>query len=193
MRLTLHTLICCCCVLTAVMPQVRSIALRKRFKGRLATKRDVSTVLVGPPQQGGDAKPELADSSLPFNIRRRRSPSKTSGCFLFSCSYHELIHRLSQMHDNDKKVASAPKDKMKSIGRRRRRDTDEPPDARATGPEEIACWVRLLSTDKDQGKASLDESLGRTRSDLGRPGKRCQTALPTKEDGGNDDKVSGRK
>ncbi|XP_068507302.1 uncharacterized protein admb [Syngnathus scovelli] len=188
MRLALHTLVCCCCVLTAVMPQARSIALRKRFKGRLAMKRDVSPVLIGAPQQGGEPKMEWADSSLPFNIRRRRAPSKTSGCFLFSCSYHELIHRLSQMHDNDKKVASAPKDKMNSIGRRRRRGTDEPTEAPAprSGPEEIACWVCLLSADKDPGKASLDESLGRTPSEAERPRPTRQAllaALPTKEDG----------
>ncbi|XP_061630431.1 uncharacterized protein LOC133478409 isoform X2 [Phyllopteryx taeniolatus] len=168
MRLALRTLLCCC-VLTAVMPLMRSAVVRKRFKGRLQMKRDAAgEVHTGLPQQGGDARTELSASSLFFNIRRRRSPSKTSGCFLFSCAYHDLLHRLSQMHDNDKKVPTAPKDKMLSIGRRRR-STEDPMDAPTpqTMTEGIPCWVCLLTTDKD--KSSLVKSLGRTQSVEGWP------------------------
>ncbi|XP_077374203.1 uncharacterized protein LOC144016755 [Festucalex cinctus] len=172
MRLAMRTLICCC-VLTAVMPLVRSAAVKKRFKGRLQMKRDTAgEVQMEAPQQAGDANTESPASSLLLTIRRRRSPSKTSGCFLFSCSYNDLIHRLSQMHDNDKKVATAPKDKMNAIGRRRRRSTDaDLTDAPTpqTRLAQIPCWVCVLTTDKDQDKSSVGESLGRSQSEEGRP------------------------
>ncbi|XP_077424209.1 uncharacterized protein LOC144053540 [Vanacampus margaritifer] len=175
MRLALRTLICCC-VLTAVMPLVRSAAVKKRFKGRLQMKRDTAgEVQTEAPQQGGDTKTESPTSSLLLTIRRRRSPSKTSGCFLFSCSYHDLIHRLSQMHDNDKKLPKAPEDKMNSIGRRRR-STGDPTDAPTPQTRQIPCWVCLLTTDKDQDKSSLGESLGRTQSEEGRPRPTQQAA-----------------
>uniref|UniRef100_A0A3Q2Y923 Adrenomedullin n=1 Tax=Hippocampus comes TaxID=109280 RepID=A0A3Q2Y923_HIPCM len=125
MRLTLRTLVCCC-VLIAVMPLVRSALLGYK-------KTDARRILGRPPACQQELKRlHLFFCRLLLNIRRRRSPSKTSGCFLFSCSYHDLIHRLSQMHDNNKKVPNAPKDKMSSIGRRRRRGADEPTDRSVT-------------------------------------------------------------
>nr|XP_057931674.1 uncharacterized protein admb isoform X2 [Doryrhamphus excisus] len=118
MRLGLQTLLCCC-VLTAVLPLVRSATtelstgMKKRLKVRLLsqmTREAAGDVHIRPSQQGGDAQVEKSpSSSLLPNIRRRRSTlSKTSGCFLFTCAYHDLIHRLHQIHDFDQRVVSAP-------------------------------------------------------------------------------------
>ncbi|XP_077453616.1 uncharacterized protein LOC144071960 [Stigmatopora argus] len=155
MRLALRTLLCCC-MLTAMMSVVRSAAVRKKVKGRLQTNKRVAAqeFPLRPPQQGGYTQIQPSASSMLVSTRSRRSPSKTSGCYLFSCSYHDLIYRLSKMHERDKKLTTAPPHKMKSIGRRRRRNAETPTDVPAP---RIPCWVCLLASDRDKS------SLGRTQ------------------------------
>ncbi|XP_077567456.1 uncharacterized protein admb [Stigmatopora nigra] len=161
MRLALRTLLCCC-MLTAMMSVVRSAAIRKRVKGRLQTNKRVvaQEFPLRPTQHGGDTQIQSTTPSILISTRRRRSPSKTSGCFLFSCSYHDLIYRLSQMHERDKKLTTAPTHKMKSIGRRRRQSAETPTTVPAP---QIPCWVCLLSSDRDK------KSPGRTQDEENPP------------------------
>lgn len=140
MRLALHTVICCC-VFTTVLPLVKgateelNTSLKKRFRvcPQRRMKRDqhssletaneqLSDILVGP-QQDGDANIVLIPSSIWVKIRPRRSASsKSSGCFLVTCSYHDLISQLYQFNNTQRQV-KAPDEKIGSrgYGRRRRR------------------------------------------------------------------------
>ncbi|XP_061898831.1 uncharacterized protein LOC133646921 isoform X2 [Entelurus aequoreus] len=174
MRLDLQTLVCCC-VLTAVLPLTRSSSaepstgMKRRLKVRLLSqlkKETAGEVHIGPSGQGGDTQvARTPSSSSPLNIRPKRSTlSKTSGCFLFTCAYHDLIHRLHQIRDFDEREVSAPEAKMRSTGYGRRRRspsqpeaggvpgrtadaTPEPQTADATGNP---CCVCLLTADEDK-------------------------------------------
>ncbi|KAF7648763.1 hypothetical protein LDENG_00152270 [Lucifuga dentata] len=139
MRFAMQTLICCC-IFMLVLPLVRGAArdlntsLKKRFRVWLQSRmrRDLcSRVTVSKrcpdlhvePQQGQDAESLTPPSSIQL-IRSRRSvttSSKSPGCVLVTCSYHDLIHRL-HLFNNKHKEASAPEEKIgfKGYGRRRR-------------------------------------------------------------------------
>ncbi|XP_076590291.1 pro-adrenomedullin [Chaetodon auriga] len=144
MRLTLHTVICCC-VFTTILPLVKgakgdlNTSLKKRFRVWLQSrmKRDLRNSLVTAnqehsdthvgTQQDGNAKAVSPPSSFELNIRPRRSTSsKSSGCVLVTCAYHDLLHRLHQINQWQKE-ASAPERKMgsKGYGRRRRRSLQD--------------------------------------------------------------------
>ncbi|XP_035809500.2 pro-adrenomedullin [Amphiprion ocellaris] len=144
MRLSLHTVICCC-VFTTVLPPVKgatgepSASLKKRFRVWLQShmKRDLRNSLVPAneqdshihvgPQQDRDAKDP---SSFGLNIRHKRS----SGCFLSTCYYQTLVDQLNKINDKRKDV-SAPPIKMgsKGYGRRRRSILDVSQFALQTG------------------------------------------------------------
>lgn len=137
MRLALHTVICCC-VFTMVLPLVKGAtgdfnsSPKKRFRVWMQSRmrRDLrnsvetaseqySDIHMGP-QQDGNAKTVSLSSSFGLNIRPRRSTStKSSGCVLFTCSYHDLLHRLHQI--SQQKDANAPENKISSKGYGRRR------------------------------------------------------------------------
>ncbi|XP_026030844.1 uncharacterized protein admb isoform X1 [Astatotilapia calliptera] len=136
MRLSLHTIICCC-VFTTVLPLVKgatgetNASLRKRSRVWLQShmKRDLRSRLVtgddqhfGGPQQDRLAKTLPTPSSFGPNIRSRRSTSSQSGCLLITCIYHDLFYRLSLTKKNAQTDTTAPKSKMGpgGFGRRRR-------------------------------------------------------------------------
>ncbi|XP_031587743.1 pro-adrenomedullin [Oreochromis aureus] len=136
MRLFLHTIICCC-VFTTVLPLVKgargetNTSLRKRSRVWLQShmKRDLRSRLVtgddqyfSGPQQDRLAKTLPTPSSFGLNIRSRRSTSSQSGCFLITCIYHDLFHRLVQIKKNEKTDTTAPTSKIgrNGYGRRRR-------------------------------------------------------------------------
>ncbi|XP_041853459.1 pro-adrenomedullin [Melanotaenia boesemani] len=136
MRLCLHTVICCC-VFTTVLPPVTgataepNATLRKRYRvwlqshvkrdlpnGSVATNVQTSDILDGS-LQGAKALP--SPPSFGLNVRLKRSSSKQTGCFLATCVYHEMVHRI---HESQKvKDCTAPEEKMgkNGYGRRRRR------------------------------------------------------------------------
>ncbi|KAE8296744.1 ADM Adrenomedullin [Larimichthys crocea] len=139
MRLTLHTVICCC-VFTTVLPLVKgatgelNTSLKKRFKVWLQSrmKRDLdnslgtsseqcSDIHVGP-QQDGSSITDSPPSSFGLNVRSRRSTSsKSSGCALVTCIYHDLVHRLHQVNSEvEKPTAPEIKISPKGYGRKRR-------------------------------------------------------------------------
>ncbi|XP_071347180.1 pro-adrenomedullin isoform X2 [Trachinotus anak] len=138
MRLALHTVICCC-VFTMVLPLVKGAtgelnsSLKKRFKVWLQSrmKRDLGNSLVTAnekyseihvgPQQGENAKTVSPLLSFGLKIRNRRSSSKASGCVLGTCVFHDLIHQLHKMSNNDQKEANAPASKISCTGYGRRR------------------------------------------------------------------------
>ncbi|XP_061780748.1 uncharacterized protein admb isoform X1 [Nerophis lumbriciformis] len=174
MRLDLQTLVCCC-VLTAVLPLTRSSSaqpstgMKRRLKVRLLSqmkKETAGEVPIEPSSQGGDTQvARTPSSSSLLNIRPRRSTlSKTSGCFLFTCAYHDLIHRLHQIRDFDQRAVSAPQGKMGSTGYGRRRRSLSQQEA-GRGPGRTAgatpgpqtadaagnpCCVCLLTADEDK-------------------------------------------
>ncbi|XP_041795382.1 pro-adrenomedullin [Chelmon rostratus] len=140
MRLTLHTVICCC-VFTTVLPLVKgakgdlNTSLKKRYRVWLQSrvKRDLRNSLVTANeecsdthvglQQDSNAKVVSPPSSFELNIRPRRSTSsKSSGCALVTCAYQDLLHQLHQINQWQKKT-TAPERKIgsKGYGRRRRR------------------------------------------------------------------------
>ncbi|KAG7221088.1 hypothetical protein INR49_017529 [Caranx melampygus] len=139
MRLALHTVICCC-VFTMVLPLGKgstedlNSSLKKRFKEWLQThmKRDLGNILMTADekysdmhvglQQGDSAKMSPPPLSIGLKIRPRRSTSKASGCALGTCVYHDLIHKLHKIHNDDQKEPKAPTKKIgcKGYGRRRR-------------------------------------------------------------------------
>ncbi|TDH09940.1 hypothetical protein EPR50_G00091320 [Perca flavescens] len=138
MKLVLHTVICCC-VFTTVLPLVKdatgqiNTSLKKRLRVWLQSriKRDLCNSLLTANEQHSDVGPQQdkiaknvsPPSSFGLNIRRRRSTStKSSGCVLVTCSYHDLLYRLHQIN-NKQKEANAPENKLGSTGygRRRRR------------------------------------------------------------------------
>ncbi|XP_051238786.1 uncharacterized protein admb [Dicentrarchus labrax] len=137
MRFALHTVICCC-VFTTVLPLVKGVteelntSLKNRFIVWLQNrmKRDLHNCLVANelysdihvgPQQDGNAITVSPTSSFGLNIRPRRSPSsKSSGCVLVTCIYHDLpyiLQRISDLKEREK----VPEDKMGSNGYGRRR------------------------------------------------------------------------
>ncbi|XP_030588052.1 ADM isoform X2 [Archocentrus centrarchus] len=132
MRLSLHTIICCC-VFTTVLPLLKgatgetNTSMKKRSRPWLQShvKRDLATAdgqrleILSGPLQDGHAKTLSPPSSLGLNKRPKRS--KTSGCFLVTCLYHDLIHDLLEMNNNQEKT-SAPEEKIgrNGYGRRRR-------------------------------------------------------------------------
>uniref|UniRef100_A0A3Q3NL25 Adrenomedullin n=1 Tax=Mastacembelus armatus TaxID=205130 RepID=A0A3Q3NL25_9TELE len=136
MRLALHTVICCC-VFTTVLPVVKGAtgelnsSQKKRLKAWLQTcmTRDPSGSVTASeqyldinaePHQDENAKTVSPLSSFGLLIRRRRSASsKSSGCFLVTCVYHDLLDRLYK-HNKEKEV-KAPERKMGSQGYGRRR------------------------------------------------------------------------
>ncbi|XP_023253128.1 ADM-like [Seriola lalandi dorsalis] len=138
MRLALQTVICCC-VFTMVLPLVKGAtgelnsSLKKRFKiwlqGRM--KRDLGNSLVTAnerhsdihvgPQQGENAKAVSPSLSFGLKFRPRRSSSKASGCVLGTCVYHDLIHQLHKIRNNDQKEPKAPPEKIGCTGYGRRR------------------------------------------------------------------------
>ncbi|KAM3608759.1 uncharacterized protein V6R79_004237 [Siganus canaliculatus] len=133
MRLTLHTIICCC-VFTTVLPLVKgttgefNTSLKKRFRewSQNRMKRDVHNNFVtanehlsdnqAGRQEEGDAKNVALPARL--NLRLRRSPS--SKCALITCAYHDLLHQLYHFN-HDEKQANAPDVKISSKGYGRRR------------------------------------------------------------------------
>ncbi|XP_049430652.1 pro-adrenomedullin [Epinephelus fuscoguttatus] len=139
MRLAVHTVICCC-VFTTVLPLVKgatgelNTSLKKRFRVWLHSrmKRELcldSSEIAGEQhlhlhagqQQDENVKTDPSLSSSELNIRRRRSTSaKSSGCFLVTCAYHDLLHRLHQITNKDREP-NAPEKKMGSSGYGRRR------------------------------------------------------------------------
>ncbi|XP_070687276.1 pro-adrenomedullin [Pempheris klunzingeri] len=139
MRLTLHTVICCC-IFTTVLPLVKgatgelNTSLKKRFRVWLQSrmKRDLhhslvtseeqcSDIHVGP-QQDENAKTDSPETSFGLHIRPRRSmSSKSSGCVLVTCAYHDLLYRLHQISSNKQKEVNAPEKKLSSNGYGRRR------------------------------------------------------------------------
>ncbi|XP_008292693.1 ADM [Stegastes partitus] len=134
MRLSLHTVICCC-VFTTVLPLVKgatgepSTSLKKRFRVWLQShmKRDLRNSLVTANEQDSDihvgprqdrhAKALSPPSSFGVNIR----PKRSSGCLLVTCLYHDLVDQLNKMTDK-RKETKAPEKKIgsKGYGRRRR-------------------------------------------------------------------------
>ncbi|XP_054475604.1 uncharacterized protein admb [Anoplopoma fimbria] len=143
MRLTLHTVICCC-VFTTVLPLVKGSAgelntsLKKRYKVWLQTrmKRDLcnstvtdneqnSGVHVGP-QQDENAKSVSPPSSTGPPVRCSRSTSpKSSGCNLVTCVYQDLLHRLHQTNNKLKSCSPGHKIGSNGYGRRRRSLLDD--------------------------------------------------------------------
>ncbi|XP_035497450.1 pro-adrenomedullin [Scophthalmus maximus] len=140
MRLALHTVICCC-VFTMVLPLVKGAtgelnsSQKKRFKVWLQSrmKRDLGNSLVTAneqysdihvgPQQGKNEKTVSTPLSFGLNSRPRRSASsKPSSCVLGTCVYHDLLHILHKIN-NDQREPIAPENKIGSegYGRRRRR------------------------------------------------------------------------
>ncbi|XP_035521346.1 ADM [Morone saxatilis] len=137
MRLALHTVICCC-VFTTVLPLVKGATeeLNTSLKKRLIVwlqnrmKRDLRNCLVANelysdihvgPQQDGNAITVSPTSSFGLNIRPRRSPSsKSSGCALVTCIYHDLLDRLQRLHDQKEPNAPMSKIGLNGYGRRRR-------------------------------------------------------------------------
>ncbi|XP_022073107.1 pro-adrenomedullin [Acanthochromis polyacanthus] len=134
MRLSLHTVICCC-VFTAVLPPVKgatgepSTSLKKRFRVWLQShmKRDLRNSLVPAneqesdihvgPRQDRDANALSPPSSFGLNIRHKRS----SGCFLPTCSYPSLVDTLNKVNDKRKDIRPPPiKMSSNGYGRRRR-------------------------------------------------------------------------
>ncbi|XP_053742219.1 pro-adrenomedullin [Synchiropus splendidus] len=134
MRLTLHTLICCC-VLSVALPVERGAtedvnsSQRKRLRVWMQShiRRSSSGDIQDGPQTDGTAPaptptptPALNSSSAEQHSVQKRSAVKVSACVLFACSYHELLHRLYQI-TNKQRDANAPEKKMGSGGYGRRR------------------------------------------------------------------------
>ncbi|KAM9807656.1 pro-adrenomedullin-like [Neosynchiropus ocellatus] len=124
MRQTLHTLICCC-VFSVALPVERGAAedvnpsLRKRFRVWLQShirRPDTGDIQAGPLTDGTT----LQSSTDVVHSIQKRSAMKLSGCVLFACSYHDLLHRLYQI-TNKQRDATAPEKKMGSGGYGRRR------------------------------------------------------------------------
>ncbi|KAG8012349.1 hypothetical protein GBF38_020071 [Nibea albiflora] len=158
MRLTLHTVICCCVFIT-VLPLVKgatgelNTSLKKRFKVWLQSrvKRDLNSLVTSSeqcsdihvgPQQGGSSTTDSPPSSSGLNVRSRRSTS--SGCALVTCIYHDLVHRLHQVKSEEEKP-NAPEGKIspKGYGRRRRSVQDVIQLALQTGRRSTEAGQRL--------------------------------------------------
>ncbi|XP_073327324.1 pro-adrenomedullin-like [Pagrus major] len=138
MRLALQTVICCC-VFTTVLPLVKgatedlNTGMKKRFRVWMQSrmKKDLRNSLVTAnerhpdihvgPHQDGNEKIVAPPSSFGLNIRAKRSTSsKSSGCAFVTCSYQDLLHRLSH-YNNRSKETNAPEIKISSKGYGRRR------------------------------------------------------------------------
>ncbi|XP_028287280.1 ADM [Parambassis ranga] len=149
MRLSLHTVICCCWVFTTVLPLVEGApaepdtSLRKRYREWLQshTKRDLHNNLVAPnepssgiqvgPEQGSPATSVSPPLSFGPNVRPKRS---TSGCALVTCLTHDLADRLHQIKRGQTGVC-APEKKMGSGGYGRRRRHSDPETTPQTGKQ----------------------------------------------------------
>ncbi|CAJ1056149.1 ADM-like [Xyrichtys novacula] len=137
MKLALQTVICCC-VFTTVLPLVEgateelNTSLKKRLKvwlhGRmkrdlrdsLLTADELCAEILNGPQQGDTENNVSPSPSTGLDNRPRRSASsKSAGCVLITCSYHDLLYKLHQL--NSKVTVSAPKDKLDPTGYGRRR------------------------------------------------------------------------
>ncbi|XP_072241271.1 pro-adrenomedullin, partial [Leuresthes tenuis] len=149
MRLSLCTVICWC-VFTTVLPPVsgttaepntskenrlkvwvQSYIRRKLNNSSVTANLQNANIPVQPVRkqgchsmetlQDGDAETLPPLSSSGQNVRTKRSP-KTSGCFLVTCAYHDMVHRLHESWDQSKKTC-VPLKKMTEdgYGRRRRR------------------------------------------------------------------------
>ncbi|XP_074533213.1 pro-adrenomedullin [Halichoeres trimaculatus] len=140
MKLALQTVICCCVFTTTVLPLVKGASeelnssLKKRLRVLLHSrmKRDLhdglvtlddlcAEILAG--QQQGDIENVSPSPSTGLDNRSRRSASsRSAGCVLVTCSYHDLLFKLHQL-TNRQKEATAPVKKISSqgYGKRRRR------------------------------------------------------------------------
>ncbi|XP_026220546.1 ADM [Anabas testudineus] len=136
MRLTLHTIICCC-LFTMVLPLIKGAteelnsSLKKRLKIWLHNhmKRDLSSSSVLTTskwssdigsQRDKNTKTVSAPSSFDVNSRPRRSISPKTGCNLGTCVYHDLLHDVYTINIKPKDV-KAPPNKIGSNGYGRRR------------------------------------------------------------------------
>ncbi|XP_068579560.1 pro-adrenomedullin-like isoform X2 [Cebidichthys violaceus] len=162
MRLALQTVLCCCVVLTAVLPLVKGAAgelntgLKKRFKVWLQSrvKRDLCSGSATANERHSDVtagprRDEVAKSVSPppsggQPVRSKRSTSnKSSGCKFVTCVYHDLLHRLHQINE-PKSCAPGSKMGSKGYGRRRRRSLPDAAQLSAlrTGSTEAGQRVR---------------------------------------------------
>ncbi|XP_034541167.1 ADM-like [Notolabrus celidotus] len=136
MKLALQTVICCC-VLTTVLPLVKgateelNTSLKRRLRVWLQNrmKRDLpdgfvtadelcAEILKGQQQDATENNVSPPPSSGLDN-RPRRS-TKSSGCYLVTCSYHDLIYKIHQLN-NVHKDPTAPTRQISSTGYGRRR------------------------------------------------------------------------
>uniref|UniRef100_A0A3B5R0J8 Adrenomedullin n=1 Tax=Xiphophorus maculatus TaxID=8083 RepID=A0A3B5R0J8_XIPMA len=135
MRLSLHTVMCCC-VFTTVVPLIRGDpvephgALKKRFREWLQShmSRDPHTQLSGAtertsvgPEQNQDGEASLQSASFGGNIRSKRSP----GCLLATCSIHVT---LEAVYNSNIPKPCSPEGKTGpgGFGRRRRSTAGDP-------------------------------------------------------------------
>ncbi|XP_059191915.1 pro-adrenomedullin-like [Centropristis striata] len=138
MRLSLHTVICCC-VFTAVLLLVKGATgelntspkkrvkrcVQRRMKRELCnsflTANEQRANVSVAPQQDESEKTVPPPSSTELHVRPRRSTqTKSAGCVLVTCAYQELIHRLHILH-NEQKERNAPWIKIGATGYGRRR------------------------------------------------------------------------
>ncbi|XP_017285707.1 pro-adrenomedullin isoform X1 [Kryptolebias marmoratus] len=142
MRLSLRTVICCC-VFTTVMSPIKGdteepdAALKNSFLCRftqwlqsntksepdngLATTYEAKSDIPAGQSPNEEGQNPTVSPRCRVHIRSKRSPPKTSGCFLFTCIYPDLIYQLYRLRQRAE-VVCAPKEKMgsKGYGRRRR-------------------------------------------------------------------------
>lgn len=140
MKLALQTVICCC-VFTTVLPLVQgateelNTSLKKRLRvllhsrmrrdlpDGLVTLDDLCAEILKEKQQNEIENSVSPSPSSGIDSRSRRSASsRSAGCVLVTCSYHDLLFKLHQI-TNRQTDANAPEKKIGShgYGRRRRR------------------------------------------------------------------------
>ncbi|CAL8325981.1 unnamed protein product [Gadus morhua 'NCC'] len=144
MRSSLHAVICCCVFSSflALERNTDTVAAGATLKRRLAVwlqgrvKRELchscARASEAAPPSHSEARPEEGPKALALqqsltDRSSRSSANKNSGCYLITCTVHDLIFRVHQF--NDKTIdPTAPGDKIRphGYGRRRRSLKDGP-------------------------------------------------------------------
>uniref|UniRef100_A0A8C5BP09 Adrenomedullin n=1 Tax=Gadus morhua TaxID=8049 RepID=A0A8C5BP09_GADMO len=131
MRSSLHAVICCCVFSSflALERNTDTVAAGATLKRRLAVwlQGRVKRELCHSCARASEAAPPSHSEASLTDRSSRSSANKNSGCYLITCTVHDLIFRVHQF--NDKTIdPTAPGDKIRphGYGRRRRSLKDGP-------------------------------------------------------------------